>query len=756
MTMTYEPTFNQLASITDPLDHTIHYDFDPSDNSVVVRDALDHQTKFTFNSKGQLTSRTDPLLHVTQLLYEGPDLAHFVDPLNRVTSLYTDSAGRLVKIADPAGNRTRFEYNAFNQIKKIIEHSGATSEITYDGNGNPLSIKDARNQTTSYTYDNMDRVISRTDGLQGATSTETFEYDVAGNAVKLIDRRGKVTTINYDNLDRPAFIGYGVTAGPAYESTSAYTYDFYDRVTQVVDSIAGTINISFDDLARTASETSPQGTIGFTYDKVGRVIAKNVSGQPTISYGYDNANRLLNITQGLANVGFTYDDANRRSTLTLPNGIVVDSTFDDASQLTGLTYRNGPTLLGDLTYAYDKSGRRTSIGGSLAQTALPQAMNGPTYNAANRLTQKGSTTLTYDANGNLTNDGNNTYTWDARNQLVGISGAVAASFQYDAFGRRVRTTINGATKDYLYDGVNVVQEKVGGSPTANMLTGDVDEIFSRTESATQSVLADGLGSTLSLLDSAGVAQTNYTYEPFGNTTLSGNASSNPSQYTGRDNDGTGLYYYRARYYSPTLQRFISEDPIDFAGGDTNLYAYVGNSPCNLTDPSGTNPLLAACVGGAIFGAAFDAALNTLAGRKITLSGLFGSAVAGCIGALVGFGLGRALRFALGGLRRGGSNVVYQALNGAGEVNYVGITNNLERRAAEHLASPRGLQINPIPGLSNLSRADARAVEQVLIETHGLAKNGGTLLNKINSIGSTNPIYREAIRRGTEILRRSGY
>jgi RHS repeat-associated protein len=59
-----------------------------------------------------------------------------------------------------------------------------------------------------------------------------------------------------------------------------------------------------------------------------------------------------------------------------------------------------------------------------------------------------------------------------------------------------------------------------------------------------------------------------------------------SSSSGRENDGTGLYFYRARYYDPTLQRFISEDPIGFGGGQANLYAYVGNSPLNMIDPTG--------------------------------------------------------------------------------------------------------------------------------------------------------------------------
>src|SRR5678815_1392652 len=78
----------------------------------------------------------------------------------------------------------------------------------------------------------------------------------------------------------------------------------------------------------------------------------------------------------------------------------------------------------------------------------------------------------------------------------------------------------------------------------------------------------------------------YTYAPFGATTSAGAASANAAQFTGRENDGTGLYYYRARYYAPDLGRFISEDPLGFGGGDANLYAYVGNRPTSANDPLG--------------------------------------------------------------------------------------------------------------------------------------------------------------------------
>jgi RHS repeat-associated protein len=79
----------------------------------------------------------------------------------------------------------------------------------------------------------------------------------------------------------------------------------------------------------------------------------------------------------------------------------------------------------------------------------------------------------------------------------------------------------------------------------------------------------------------------YTYEPFGTTTESGAASANSFQYTGRENDGTGLHYYRARYYNAAQQRFVSEDPV---GGAANPYAYVGNAPLTHVDPTGLTPI----------------------------------------------------------------------------------------------------------------------------------------------------------------------
>lgn len=100
------------------------------------------------------------------------------------------------------------------------------------------------------------------------------------------------------------------------------------------------------------------------------------------------------------------------------------------------------------------------------------------------------------------------------------------------------------------------------------------------------------------------------------------------------------------------------------------------------------------------------------------------------------------------------NVVYQAVDEAGRVIYVGITNNLTTRAAQQLAT-KGIRISQIRGLTDLTRSDARAVEQVLIETYGRSAGGGSLMNKINSISKNNPIYEQSIARGKVLLQESG-
>jgi RHS repeat-associated protein len=274
--------------------------------------------------------------------------------------------------------------------------------------------------------------------------------------------------------------------------------------------------------------------------------------------------------------------------------------YDDAGRLTGIDHQNPAGTIDTLTYGYDPNGNRISITGAGAQPQRAEVTD-TLYDEANEALQFDAADMAYDENGNLLSRtdacGTTTYEWDARDRLVGITGfkadcsPLAASFVYDPLGRRVEKTTNGETTMYLYDGLDIIMEMDEmGAPTASYIrTLSIDEPLARVElgsSAVRYYLADALGSVTALADEGGVVKTTYSYDPFGQVAVSGEASSNPFQYTGRENDGTGLYYYRARYYSPELQRFISEDPLGFEGGDLNLYSYTSNSPMNFVDPLG--------------------------------------------------------------------------------------------------------------------------------------------------------------------------
>ncbi len=98
---------------------------------------------------------------------------------------------------------------------------------------------------------------------------------------------------------------------------------------------------------------------------------------------------------------YTYDPLNRRTSVTYPNTNSITYGYNVASELTSLTYKQGATTLGDLTYTYDAAGNRIKTGGTFARSNVPPALTTTNYNANNQQTTFGTTTETYDLNGNL-------------------------------------------------------------------------------------------------------------------------------------------------------------------------------------------------------------------------------------------------------------------------------------------------------------------------------------------------------------------
>ena len=211
----------------------------------------------------------------------------------------------------------------------------------------------------------------------------------------------------------------------------------------------------------------------------------------------------------------------------------------------------------------------------------------------------GSASLSYDANpvlsaaegGNLTSDGSTTFTYDVENRLVAASGAKVAGLRYDPLGRLYETGGATANTRLLYDGDALVGEYgTGGALLRRYVHGlGADEVLAWYEGAAvdgstrRHLYSNMQGSIVTVMDFSGAVLGINRYDEYG-TPQSTNIGR--FQYTGQAWIAElGLYYYKARMYSPTLGRFMQTDPIGYADG-LGWYGYVGGDPVNRSDPSG--------------------------------------------------------------------------------------------------------------------------------------------------------------------------
>ncbi|RJS15361.1 type IV secretion protein Rhs [Corallococcus sp. H22C18031201] len=612
VTMQYTYTAdNKLTSVRDELGHLTVYRYDEAGNLARVEDPTGRVSEYTHDSQGRLTSVRIGTDGAITYGYEGADLVALTDAGGRTTEFIRDALGRMVARRSPGGQVDRYQYDARDRLTRHTNPLGHTTAFTYDKTGKFTRVKDPRGKETLYSYNALGQLTERMDPLG---RTEAFGYDLAGRLTSFRDRKGQVSGWNYNAAGRLTSRGFGATATSpqAFTNSLSYAYDSVQRLNRVEDSLGPVVTFTYDPLDRLVENVTPNGAVGYTYDAANRLTGVSAPGQAPGVYAYDDAGRLTTITQGSRTVAFTYDASGRRASTTLPGGVTQRYTYDASGTLTRIEYSRGTTVLGDLSYGFDANGDRVSTGGTFARTGLPQSVAGAVYDAASQLTTWKGRTLTYDANGNLVSDGLKNYTWDVRGHLERVSDSLAtlAEFAYEPMGRRSRKTVAGVSTDYLYSGANTIEERSNGVST-QLLTGlGMDEAYSRqSPSGTHDFLTDVLGSTVALSDDAGALSAEYSYEPYGASTHTGSAAGNTRTFTGREEDGTGLHYFRNRYYDAETGRFLQPEPLlrsptyvaqmALQGRAVPAYGYAQNNPLGFVDPDG---LASRCPGGYWVGA----------------------------------------------------------------------------------------------------------------------------------------------------------
>ena len=408
---------------------------------------------------------------------------------------------------------------------------------------------------------------------------------------------------------------------------------------------------------------------------------------------------------------------------------------------------------------------------------------------------------------------NNKLQWNNKGQLLLYENENLDKFEYkyDSNGIRYKKIINGKETNYITNGTQILQMKNDNGKfifhyILNKLVGFE---YTNTSGTKEYLYIRNIqGDITSIIDTEGNIICTYAYDGYGNhivldengkedTSLTSIGHLNPFRYRGYYFDEeSGLYYLNSRYYDPETGRFISPDILtilDETKGQINglnLYMYCNDNPIMYTDDSGCLPewLKWVSIGAAILGAALVVGAITVLTCGIGTTVLAGTVVgagvhSAAIGALIGAGVGTVAggiiggavsNWSLEGIATGiGIGLGVGALVGAiiggvygtmsakvhsvyisksnGTINYVGRTNNIARRTAEHALNGKG--VVPQEVANKLSLRQARGLEQALIEKYGMIKNGGTLINKINSIASSNPIYEKAVKWGFNFIKK---
>ena len=619
------------TGMTDARNNTTAYAYDGAYRLTGITDPLTHTTTFVYDLMSKMTSQTDALGNTTNFEYDDfnrlkktiyPPSASGATRLEE--SLTYDTLGSVKTRVDTAGRTTSYDYDTANRLIKITDALANLTQFEYNARSQMTKVKDALNQEYNFTYDPLGRQLSQT----RAGSTMSFEYDAVGNRTKRTDYMGRQTTYEFDVLNRLKKINYlSGTGNPVLAISATYSYDDLSRLTSAVNE-AGAVGLTYDNRNRLKTETDVFGhLVEYGYDPNGNRILLKLDGVNHATYVYDNANRLTGITNSSDNTttAYAYDIADRLTSRLLPNGVTTTYDYDGMSRLSRLKDASTGTTIFDRQYSYNSANQisqiaepdRTKTFGydnvdrltsatdaifgneSYAFDAVGNRTSSHrsatyTYQPFNRTTGTANSTMMYDLNGNMIQKSEGKdflrYTWDYENRLTEASTRKQrVRYKYDALGRRVERNL-GFGKErtkFTHDGQDVLLDDNSGTLTKYQNGPGIDnKLRAQNGTSISYFLADHLGSTDGLADSTGNVASQTAYDSFGNQT-----SSLATRYgfTGRERDDfTGLMYYRARFYDPSLGRFISEDPIGLQGG-INLFAYVNNDPKNLNDPLGLFP-----------------------------------------------------------------------------------------------------------------------------------------------------------------------
>jgi RHS repeat-associated protein len=552
------------------------------------------------------TVNSNDLLAAT--IYPDPTTGKPTNPNQQVSYTY-NTLGQSTTMIDRNGTTHQYTYDVLGrqtsdtvtQLGTGVDGSIRRIDMAYDSLGNPYRFTSYADTAgtqiinqVEQTYNGLGQLSGEYQSHSGAVVPGTtprvqYQYNEMSNG----ENNSRLESMTYPN---GRVVNYNYNAG---------LDDSISRISSLADSSGVLESNAYLGLKTVVQRAHPQTGINLTY-----ISPNGSNGSAGDQYtGLDQFGRIvdqlwLNTNTGTATDEFQYTYDRNNNILTRSNQVnsafSEQYSYDGFNQLTNFSRTNGHNQSWNL----DALGNWTSVttdGSTQTRTA----------NAQNQYTSvSGGATPTYDHNGNLATDptNGNTYVYDAWNRLVAVQsgGNTIASYAYDALNRRITESSSGTQRDLYYnDHWQVIEERVNGQTQTQYVWDphSVDTLVERDSNPGSNgnlmlrlyAQQDAKGNVTALLDTSGKVVERFVYAPYGQVLVltpdwSGTMSDAFNWFYlfqgGRYNATSGLYNFRYRDYSPTLGRWLQQDPIGYAGGTSDLYQMESNNPISRTDPYG--------------------------------------------------------------------------------------------------------------------------------------------------------------------------
>ena len=593
-------------------------------------DGNTHHTGWAYSEYGWPTNKVDARgSNTVRLAY---------DPNGRLTNRWTPQFGNTVYSYDPVGRLTNVAYpgTSFTPVTYAYDPNGRLTNMV-DATGairfgyTPAGQRQSESgpwgsDTVSITYTNRLRQTLSVAQPGGANWGQTYAYDAAFRLQAITAPMG---SFNYGYsatapasslvqslvLPNNTFILYGYDSLDWLRTNGLFNRwgDVLDGYTYLTDPAGLRTN-----LTRSLGMATNAVTIG--YDAIGQVTSWSASEATNglrlneqFGFRYDPAHNLYWRTNGAQAQTFTSDAANQLTNVTQSGTLTVSGATPVPA--TNVTVNGQPAArYGDMTFAAPNN---PLTNGPNTFTVVARNIYGASASNTLTLTQA-PVSLRYDLNGNLQSDGTRWFAYDPENELISVwvTNAWRTDFVYDGLGRRRIERDYGwqgggwsETNEtrFLYDGLLVIQERDGNNAVKATYTrgldvsgslagaGGIGGLLARSQPGSNGLQhfyyhTDACGNITSMFDGQGTMAARYLYGPFGRLTAHWGpmASVNPMQFSSMPRHAnSGLSLYPARAYDPSLQRWLTRDPLGEAGG-MNLYGFVGNDAIGGVDPYGLN------------------------------------------------------------------------------------------------------------------------------------------------------------------------